>query len=142
MTWAQIATLIVSIAGAVVAGTGVIVLSINGIHSQVATLRGEAVADRHAWQRTMDNHRKVADTNRRDWQRTMDNHRKVADTNRRDWQRTMDEFRVKAETDRLAFVEAVHEIGERQAHIEGSFETITETANAAQPTSKGLLHGQ
>ena len=33
MTWAQIATLIVSIAATVAAGTGVIVLSVNGIQS-------------------------------------------------------------------------------------------------------------
>ena len=61
MTWAQIATLIVSIAATVAAGTGVIVLSVNGIHSQVATLqaqaaadRAEAAADRRAWQVSMD----------------------------------------------------------------------------------------
>ena len=61
MTWAQIATLIVSIAATVAAGTGVIVLSVNGIHSQVATLqaqaaadRAEAAADRRAWQASMD----------------------------------------------------------------------------------------
>ena len=61
MTWAQMATLIVSIAATVAAGAGVIVLSVNGIHSQVAALqaqaaadRAEAAADRRAWQASMD----------------------------------------------------------------------------------------
>ncbi len=54
MTWAQIATLIVSIAATVAAGTGVIVLSVNGIHSQVAALQVQAAADRRAWQASMD----------------------------------------------------------------------------------------
>jgi len=56
MAWVQTATLIVSIVAAVAAGTGVIVLSVNGIHSQVAALqtqatadRAEAAADRRAW---------------------------------------------------------------------------------------------
>ena len=54
MTWAQIATLIVSIAATVAAGTGVIVLSVNGIHSQVAALQAQAAADRRAWQASME----------------------------------------------------------------------------------------
>ena len=61
MTWTRIATLIVSIAATVTAGTGVVVLSVNGIHSQVVALqaqaaadRAEAAADRRAWQASMD----------------------------------------------------------------------------------------
>ena len=46
MTWTQIATLIVSIAATAAAGAGVIVLSVNGIHSQVAALQTQAAADR------------------------------------------------------------------------------------------------
>ena len=71
MTWAQIATLIVSIAATVAAGTGVIVLSVNGIHSQVAALqaqaaadRAEAAADRRAWQASTDAFREKADADR------------------------------------------------------------------------------
>ena len=65
MTWAQIATLIVSIAATVAAGAGVIVLSVNGIHSQVAALQAQAAADRRAWQ-------EKADADRRAWQASMD----------------------------------------------------------------------
>ena len=64
MIWAQIATLIVSIAATVAAGTGVIVLSVNGIHSQVAALQAQAAADRRAWQASMDVFREKADADR------------------------------------------------------------------------------
>ena len=61
MTWAQIATLIVSIAGVVIAGTGVVVFSVNGIHSQVAAMQAEGAADRRAAQA-------AAAADRRAWQ--------------------------------------------------------------------------
>ena len=104
MTWAQIATLIVSIAATVAAGTGVIVLSVNGIHSQVAALQVQAAADRRAWQTSMDA-----------FQTEM---RRLADADRRAWQASMDAFQ--AEMRRLA---------ERQAHVEGALST----AAAGQP---------
>ena len=53
MTWVQIATLIVSIAATVAAGAGVIVLSVNGIRSRVATLQTQAAADREAFRGEM-----------------------------------------------------------------------------------------
>ena len=55
---------IVSIAATVAAGTGVIVLSVNGIHSQVAALQAQAAADRRAWQASMDAFREKADADR------------------------------------------------------------------------------
>ena len=64
MSWAQIATLIVSIAATVAAGTGVIVLSVNGIHSQVAALQAQAAADRRSWQASMDAWRDKSDRDR------------------------------------------------------------------------------
>ena len=64
MTWAQIATLIVSIAAVVATGTGVVVLSVDRIHSQVAADRAEAAADRRAWQATMDAFRTQAEADR------------------------------------------------------------------------------
>ena len=98
MTWVQIATLIVSIAATVAAGTGVIVLSVNGIHSQVAALQSEAAADRRAMQAT-------------------------AAADRRAWQATMDAFREKADADREAFRAEMRRLAERQAHVEGALST-------------------
>ena len=43
-----------SIAATVAAGTGAIVLSVNGIHSQVTALQAQAAADRRVWQASMD----------------------------------------------------------------------------------------
>ncbi len=94
MTWAQIATLIVSIAATVAAGTGVIVLSVNGIHSQVATHQAQAAADRAE-----------------------------AAADRRAWQASMDAFREKADRDREAFRAEMQRLAERQAHVEGALST-------------------
>ena len=106
MTWVQTATLIVSIAATVAAGTGVIVLSVNGIHSQVAALQSEAAADRRAMQAT-------AAADRRAWQATMDAFREKADADR-------EAFRAQAEADREAFRGEVRRLSERQAHVEGA----------------------
>ena len=104
MTWARIATLIVSIAATVAAGAGVIVLSVNGIHSQVAALQTQAAADRRAWQASMDAFRAQADRDR-------------------------EAFRAQAEADREAFRGEVHRLGERQARVEGALSIAT----AGQP---------
>ena len=61
MNWPQMVTLIVSIVATGAASTGVIVLNVNGIHTQMAAFeaqaiadRAEAAADRRAWQASMD----------------------------------------------------------------------------------------
>ena len=122
MTWAQIATLIVSIAATVAAGTGVIVLSVNGIHSQVAAFQAQAAADRRAWQERADADRRAwqerADADRRDWQER-------ADADRRDWQASMDAFEEKADADREAFRAEMQRLAERQAHVEGALSIAT-----------------
>ena len=105
MTWAQIATLIVSITAVVIAGTGVVVLSVNGIHSQVATMQAEGAADRRAWQATMDAFRTQAEADRRAWQASLD------------------AFQAKADADREAFREEVRRLGERQARVECALST-------------------
>ncbi len=133
MTWAQIATLIVSIAATVAAGTGVIVLSVNGIHSQVAAYKAEAAADRRAWQASMDAFREKADADRRAWQEKADADRRAwlerADADRRAWQASMDASRDKADRDREAFRAEMQRLAERQAHVEGALST----AAAGQP---------
>ena len=111
MTWTQIATLIVSIAATAAAGTGVIVLSVNGIHSQVAALQTQAAADRAE-----------AAADRRAWQASMDAFRAQADRDR-------EAFRAQAEADREAFRGEVHRLGERQARVEGALSIAT----AGQP---------
>ena len=116
MTWAQIATLIVSITAVVVAGTGVVVLSVNGIHSQVATMQAEGAADRRAWQATMDAFRTQAEADRRAWQASLDAFQAKADADR-------DALRAEAEADREAFREEVRRLGERQARVEGALST-------------------
>ena len=95
MTWVQTATLIVSIAATVVAGPGVIVLSVNGIHSRVVALQTHAAADRRAWQASMDAFREKADADR-------------------------EAFRAQAEADREASRGEVRRLSERQAHVEGT----------------------
>ncbi|MCY4349251.1 MAG: hypothetical protein OXC25_05320 [Thiotrichales bacterium] len=60
MSWVQTATLIVSIVAAVAAGTGVIVLSVNGTHSQVAALQTQATADRGGMAQRMTRNRAPA----------------------------------------------------------------------------------
>ena len=120
MTWVQTATLIVSIAAAVAAGTGVIVLSVNGIHSQVAALQSEAAADRRAMQTT-------AAADRRAWQATMDAFREKADADREAFraqaEADREAFRAQAEADWEAFRGEVRRLGERQAHVEGALST-------------------
>jgi len=105
MTWVQTATLIVSIVAAVAAGTGVIVLSVNGIHSQVAALQTQATADRAE-----------AAADRRAWQVSMDAFREKADADR-------EAFRAQAEADREAFRGEVRRLSERQARVEGALST-------------------
>ena len=109
MTWAQIATLIVSIAATVAAGAGVIVLSVNGIHSQVAAYQAQAAADRRAWQASMDA-----------FQVEM---RRLADADRRAWQASMEAWRDKSDRDREAFRAEMQRLAERQAHVEGALST-------------------
>ncbi len=94
MTWVQTATLIMSIVAAVAAGTGIIVLSVNGIHSQVAALQTQATVDRAE-----------------------------AAADRRAWQASMDAFREKADADREAFQEEMLRLAERQARVEGVLST-------------------
>ena len=109
MTWAQVATLIVSIAGVVIAGTGVVVFSVNGIHSQVATMQAEGAADRRAGQAAMDAFRAEAKADREAFQAKADADR--------------DALRAEAKADRAAFREEVRRLGERQARVEGALST-------------------
>ena len=111
VTWTQLATLIVSIVAAAVGGAGVIVLSVNGIHSQVAALQAQAAADRAE-----------AAADRRAWQASLDAYREKADADR-------EAFRAQAEADREAFRGEVHRLGERQARVEGALTT----AEASRP---------
>ena len=80
----MIVTLILSIAATAVAGTGVIVLRINGIRDQIEALQRQATADRAE-----------------------------AAADREAWQETMDAFLVTADDDRKAFIEVVHQLSER-----------------------------
>ncbi len=129
MTWAQIATLIVSIAATVAAGTGVVVLSVNGIHSQVAAHQAQAAADRRAWQASMDASRERADADRRAWQASMDAWRDKSDRDREAFRAEMDAWRDKSDRDREAFRAEMQRLAERQAHVEGALST----AAAGQP---------
>ena len=105
MSWPQTATLIVSIAAAVAAGTGVIVLSVNGIHSQVAISTGHIQAQVGAVQA-----------------QTLAFQTEAA-ADRRELRRAVDAYREKADADREAFRAEMRRLGERQAHVEGALST-------------------
>jgi len=83
-------------------GTGVIVLSVDGIHSQVVALRTQATADRAE-----------AAADRRAWQASMDAFREKANADR-------EVFRAQTEADREAFRGEVRRLSERRARVQGA----------------------